>query len=158
MPHASKFQEHIKAVISKDGHYCARLIGGWIFLSPIELRAMYQSYIYWPIQIKASFPFCSGNNFLGMLGIQGGLFQIGLCHDMIFFCCVPPLSLIWKSPPENTKAMKSALLNLWRHFLSPPENEKAILMPPWILRRKTERRIHSKTAIFNRAIQGGLAH
>ena len=63
-----------------------------------------------------------------------------------------------KSPPENTKAMESAPLNLWRHFLSPPENEKAILMPPWILRRKTERRIHSKTAIFNRSIQGGLAH
>ena len=63
-----------------------------------------------------------------------------------------------KSPPENTKAMESAPLNLWRHFLSPPENEKAILMPPWILRRKTERRIHSKTAIFNRPIQGGLAH
>ena len=61
-----------------------------------------------------------------------------------------------KSPPENTKAMESAPLNLWRHFLSPPENEKAILMPPWILRRKTERRIHSKTAIFNRSIQGGL--
>ena len=63
-----------------------------------------------------------------------------------------------KSPPENTKAMKSAPLNLLMHFLSPPENEKAKLMPPWILRRKTERRIHPKTAIFNRPIQGGLAH
>ena len=54
--------------------------------------------------------------------------------------------------------MKSAPLNLLMHFLSPPENEKAKLMPPWILRRKTERRIHPKTAIFNRPIQGGLAH
>ena len=63
-----------------------------------------------------------------------------------------------KSPPENTKAMKSAPLNLLMHFLSPPENEKAKLMPPWILRCKTERRIHPKTAIFNRPIQGGLAH
>ena len=101
-----------------------------------------------------------------------GLIQIGLGHDKRppefskiswrppwFFSAASHLFL-WseKSPPENTKAMKSAPLNLLMHFLSPPENEKAKLMPPWILRWKTERRIHPKTATFNRLIQGGLAH
>ena len=34
---ASKFQENTKAVISKDGHYCATLV--YEFFSLIKLRA-----------------------------------------------------------------------------------------------------------------------
>ena len=96
------------------------------------------------------------------LRIQGGLFLVSTTDNnrppwifrqimqapLIFFCCAPQLSLIWKKAP----------LIFLQHFWSPPEKKQAKLMPPWILNCKTKCPIHPKTAIFNRSIQGGLTH
>lgn len=64
--------------------------------------------------------------------------------------CKPPWFFF--TALQNYPWSEKAPLIFLQHFLSPPENKQAKLMPPWILNSKTKCPIHSKTAIFS----GGL--
>ena len=57
--------------------------------------------------------------------------------------------------PCNTFGEQREIYEWIRLFFKPPWKQKSKIC---LLHSKTERRIHSKTAIFNRPIQGGLAH
>ena len=57
--------------------------------------------------------------------------------------------------PCNTFGEQREIYGWIRLFFKPPWKQKSKIC---LLHSKTERRIHSKTAIFNRPIQGGLAH
>ena len=70
--------------------------------------------------------------------------------------CKPPWFFLLYS--KTILDLKKAPLIFLQHFLSPPENKQAKLMPPWILHSKTQCWLRSKTAIFNLLIQGGFAH
>ena len=57
--------------------------------------------------------------------------------------------------PCNTFGEQREIYEWIRLFFKPPWKQKSKIC---LLHSKTERRIHPKTAIFNRPIQGGLAH
>ena len=57
--------------------------------------------------------------------------------------------------PCNTFGEQREIYEWIGLFFKPPWKQKSKIC---LLHSKTERRIHSKTAIFNRPIQGGLAH